>query len=357
MRDTDRVRDDRPGWARRILAERKARGWSQSDAIAALRGHSPEELPSDESLLRQWKRWEAGETMPQWYRPLIAALFGTIEHAMFPQPGRYYRDREVAEVSGLDMVELLQRLRTSDVDSATLDALRITIERLCCEYPHLDADQLAGEGRRWLEQLVGLQSQRLNLAQHREVLNLAGWLALLIGCVEYDQGDRRASETTREVALSLGTETGNTDVVGWVHEMRAWIALTTGDYRGAIYAARAGMEAAGGRAVAAQLASQQAKAWARVGDRRQTEVALDRGRSILAGLPYPDNLDNHFVVDPAKFDFYAMDCYRVLGENRLGPNPRRRSHPHLDRLRWHRTFPHADGRGTADPRSDRRPRR
>jgi hypothetical protein len=195
------------------VAERKARGWSQSDAIAALRGHSPAELPSDESLLRQWKRWEAGETMPQWYRPLIAALFGTIEHAMFPQAGRYNRDREVAEVSGLDMVELLQRLRTSAVDGATLDALRITIERLCCEYPHLAADQLAVEGRRWLEQLVGLQSQRLNLAQHREVLNLAGWLALLIGCVEYDQGDRRAPETTREVALSLGTET-------WQHRHR-----------------------------------------------------------------------------------------------------------------------------------------
>ena len=49
--------------------------------------------------------------MPQRYRPLIAALFGTIEHAMFPQPGWNERDREVAEVSGLDMVELLQRLR------------------------------------------------------------------------------------------------------------------------------------------------------------------------------------------------------------------------------------------------------
>jgi tetratricopeptide (TPR) repeat protein len=311
------VSDDRPGWARRIVAERKARGWSQSAAIAALRGHSPEELPSDESLLREWKRWEKGETMPQRYRPLIAALFGTIEHAMFPQPGRYNHDRKVAEVSGLDMLELLQRLRTSDVDSATLDALRITIERLCCEYPHLPANQMNVEGRRWLEQLVGLQSHRLNLPQHREVLNLAGWLALLIGCVEYDQGDRRASETTREVALWLGTETGNPDIVGWVHEMRAWIALTTGDYRGAIHASRAGIEAARGRAVAAQLASQGAKAWARVGDRRQTEVALDQGRSILAGLPYPDNLDNHFVVDPAKFDFYAMDCYRVLGEDRL----------------------------------------
>ncbi|MEV5264591.1 hypothetical protein [Streptomyces werraensis] len=26
--------------------------------------------------------------------------------------------------------------------------------------------------------------------------------------------------------------------------------------------------------------------------------------------------DNHFVVDPAKFDFYAMDCYRLVGEDK-----------------------------------------
>ena len=34
-------------------------------------------------------------------------------------------------------------------------------------------------------------------------------------------------------------------------------------------------------------------------------------------MPYPDNLDHHFVVDPTKFDLYSMDCYRHLAENRL----------------------------------------
>jgi len=44
---------------------------------------------------------------------------------------------------------------------------------------------------------------------------------------------------------------------------------------------------------------------------------LDAGRSILDALPYPDNVDNHFVVDPSKWDFYTMDCYRHVGEDRL----------------------------------------
>jgi hypothetical protein len=34
-------------------------------------------------------------------------------------------------------------------------------------------------------------------------------------------------------------------------------------------------------------------------------------------MPYLDNLDRHFVVDPTRFDFYMMDCYRHLAEDRL----------------------------------------
>jgi hypothetical protein len=66
-----------------------------------------------------------------------------------------------------------------------------------------------------------------------------------------------------------------------------------------------------------QLFAQEAKAWARIGDHRQTEVALDKGRRLLESLPYPENLEHHFVVDPTKFDFYAMDCYRTLAHNKM----------------------------------------
>jgi tetratricopeptide (TPR) repeat protein len=130
-------------------------------------------------------------------------------------------------------------------------------------------------------------------------------------------GKRAESEATRRAALSLGEESGNADVVGWAHEMCAWYALTQGNYRGAIVASQAGEEAAPSSGVAVQLMAQRAKAWARIGDRRQVEVALDAGRRLLEQLPYPMDLNNHFVVDPAKYDFYAMDCYRVVGENRL----------------------------------------
>jgi hypothetical protein len=143
------------------------------------------------------------------------------------------------------------------------------------------------------------------------------WVALLVGCVEYDMGNRHAAETTRQAALSLGVEADHGEIIAWAHEMRAWISLTNGDYHGVVAAARNGTEVTPHQSVAVQLFAQEAKAWARMGDSRQTEVALDKGRRLLDTLQYPENLDHHFVVDPMKFDYYAMDCHRILGANTM----------------------------------------
>jgi hypothetical protein len=201
-------------------------------------------------------------------------------------------------------------LRQSD-GPAALPGLGLTV--LADRAPHRDVRR--GPVLRLQENVIPGKGPRL--FRHREVLALSGWLALLIGCVEYDTGARHAAESTRQAALSLATEADHAEVAGWAHEMRAWFALTTGDYRGVIAAAQAGAERAQHHGVAVQLAGQEAKAWARIGDLRQVEVALDKRRRLLEGMPYPENLDNHFVVDPAKFDFYAMDCYRLVGEDKL----------------------------------------
>jgi tetratricopeptide (TPR) repeat protein len=316
--------DDRPAWARRMTNEREARSWSQADAVRAMRVHAAEteKLPVDNaSLLRQWKRWESGEVTPSdFYQPIIARTLGTVTHAMFPVPSRRDRDTDVLALTGMDTLELVSRLQRSDLDEASLNGLRVMADSLCSEYPFMPAEQLLTEGRAWLRKITQAQDQRLTLQQHRETLGLAGWVTLLIACVEYDTGGRQAAETTRRAALSLGTEADHAEIQAWAHEIRAWINLTAGDYHGVIAAARAGTEAAPHHSVAVQLAAQEAKAWARIGDRRQTEVALDRGRRLLDAMPYPENLDHHFVVDPTKFDFYAMDCYRHLAEDKLAGN-------------------------------------
>jgi len=308
--------DDRPAWAIRIRAARCARGWSLADAARELRRIA--DKPMDQAnLVRNWKRWETGEVEPdRVHKPLLAKVFGTVTAALFPRQTSH--DAELLSSTGLDTLEVITRLRSSDVSQATIEALQITAERLGCEYSRVPAGDLYVEGRDWLQRLTELRDRKMTLAQHREILALAGQIALLVGCVEYDLGLEQPAETTRRGALLLGQEAGDSNTVGWAHEMRAWFALTHGQYRAAIAAADAGLAAVGpAHSVVVQMQAHRAKAWARMGNRAEVDAALESGRTVLEALPYPDNPDNHFVVDPSKWDFYTMDAYRHVGEDRL----------------------------------------
>jgi tetratricopeptide (TPR) repeat protein len=307
--------DNRPTWARRIRAARVVLGWSQPDAVRAMQALG--QLAGSDSLVRQWKRWEAGDVEPgAFYKPLIArALETTVAHLFSPE-----RDVDVLAGTGMNTLDLVARLRASDVSPATLEALAITSNQLSCDYSRQPPAQLRGEGLGWLRRLTGLLDRRLTLAQHQEVLSLAGQVALLVGCLEADMGQRRAAEATRRAALSLGQEAGDAHIVGWAHEMRAWAALTEGQHRAAIAAADAGLAAAPNLGVAVQLAAHKAKALARLGDREQVEMTLGQGQALLDRLPYPTNLDNHFVVDPTKWAFYTLDCYRHIHRDDLAEN-------------------------------------
>lgn len=316
----EHMSSDRPTWAIRIVREREARGWSQAKAVANLRLTFERMNPgkkggSQESLLRQWKEWESGRVKPAHWARYVAATLDTVEADLFPRDRS--ADTSLITVTGMDTAELIARLRQSTVDDATLQAARVTVDRLCTEYRYRPAEELRTEGHEWLRRITRLLDERLTYHQHREALSLASLLALIVGCVEYDSGNRVSAEATRRFALEMAAEIDDRHAMGWAHEMTAWFALTSGDYNHVIAASERGIEVAGQRGVSVQLTAQIAKAWARLGNRRKVEVALDRGRDLLDSLPYPDNPDHHFEIDPAKWHFYAMDAYRNLGEDAL----------------------------------------
>lgn len=211
--------------------------------------------------------------------------------------------------------ELVRRLRLSDVDGSTLDVLACTTERLCEQYAYRPATGLRREAGTWLRYISTLLDRRVGLREHRELLVTAGWLALLVGCLEYDSGLPAAAEATRMSALHLGTEAGHADLVAWSWEMSAWFAHTNNDPQRTADYAETGQRVAGRSPVTVQLAAHRARALARMGDQRGVHEALDQGHALLQQLGRPSNPGNHFMVDPDKFDFYAMDCFRVVGDN------------------------------------------
>ena len=212
--------------------------------------------------------------------------------------------------------ELVSRLQHSDVAPGTLETLQATVTELCCEYGYRDALDLRTEAQQWLGHVGGLLRRPVGLRAHAELLVVAGWLALLTGCVEYDLGMRAAAESTRAAALQLGTEADHGEIIGWGHEMAAWFALTQGRMRNVVAAAEAGKLAARHTSVHVQLIAQEAKARARLGE-RDLAALLDSGRELLDRLPYPDRPDHHFKVDPAKWTYYAMDVHRIAGQDDL----------------------------------------
>jgi DNA-binding XRE family transcriptional regulator len=212
--------------------------------------------------------------------------------------------------------ELAQRLQMSDTSAGTIETLRSTILELCCQYNYRDALELRHEAQGWLQYVGDLLRRPVGLNAHQELLVAGGWLALLTGCVEYDLGMRAAAESTRAAAQQLGIESGHPEIQGWAHEMSAWFALTQGRYRSVIVEAQRGREIARRSSVHVQLIAQEAKARARLGE-AGLQGLLESGRNLLDRLPYPDRPDNHFQVDPAKWDYYAMDVHRLAGDDEL----------------------------------------
>ena len=212
-------------------------------------------------------------------------------------------------------VTMRNRLGASDVSAEVLETIALETDQLSRDYAHADALDLHVQVTGWMDYTARLLEGRTTLKQHQELLVRSGWLFLLSGCLEYDLGWRRRAEASRQAALSLAKESGDGHGAAWAHEMAAWFALTQGRLQDVVDACEAGRAEDSTHSVGAQLYAQEAKARARMGNRRAVLVALEEGRNLLDSLPPNPDTKNHFVVDPAKQDFYSMDSFRLLGDD------------------------------------------
>lgn len=271
-------------------------------------------LSVSERTISRWESPRAGPPSLPTQRVLAAVFEVPVEALGFAPPDALAATADVkpAEAGPVDAVELIARITRSDVSAATLELLAAWVDRLCRDYPVRPAGELLTEARCWLDRTMSLVEQRTSLHAHRELLVSAGWLSALVASLYYDQGHGAAAGTWREATAQLGAESGHAEITGWSHEIAAWMALTTGRPADADVHARAGQRIDATSCVAVQLAAQQARAAARLGDRPAAEDAIARGRRILDRLPAPAHPDHHFVVDPDKADFYVMDVYRQL---------------------------------------------
>ena len=239
------------------------------------------------------------------------------------------RDALQAEADLFDTLELTRLAGMSDIGTGTIEALHEATDLLCRAYPTTTAATLRNRAKKRLKQVHELLGNRTTIDQHRELLVIAGWIAALLGCVHYDLGEREEAEAARQAAYQWAKQAGHGELMGWAFEMRAWFSLVEGNYEQLLEAAQAGQQVTGTTSAGVQLTLQEAKAWAYLGDRRQTDDALTRGAQLLGTLPPPAHREHHFAFDPAKYSFYASTCYAVVGDNSQA-----REHAH-EVIKWH----------------------
>lgn len=214
-----------------------------------------------------------------------------------------------------EIANLMRRTQATDVGPAELEAIEIAVDGLCRAYPYMPAPCLHKHVQQGIRHVTQLLEGRTTLRQHRELLVFAGWLFVLNGCVQYDMGQREAAELCQAAAQRIGQETGHGEVTAWSWELGAWFALTQNRCGDILDCVEAGHHANKTHSVGVQLYAHAAKAHARMGDTRQVRENLDAGRARLERLPRPSHPEHHFVIDPDKWDFYAMDAYRMIRDD------------------------------------------
>jgi tetratricopeptide (TPR) repeat protein len=285
-----------------------------------------ESLTCDEKRIQKWEGGLVDWPRPEYRRALHELTGRDAESLGFLSPRRRKErlllpevavpaDAMQSEAEAFDTLELARLAEMSDIGGGTVEVLHQTADLLCRAYPTTPAAVLRDRTKRRLNQVIELLGRRASLEQHRELFVIAGWMAALLGCVHYDLGEREEAEAARQAAFRWASQAGHGELMGWAFEMSAWFALVEGNYEQLIDFAQAGQQVAGPTNAGVQLALQEAKGWSKLGDRKQTDLALSRGAELLGQLPIPEHREHHFVFDHTKYMFYAATCYTNLGDD------------------------------------------
>ncbi len=215
----------------------------------------------------------------------------------------------------LDALELARRVDASDLSAPTLDRLEATVNELAMAYARTPPHQLLPPVRQHLSYVGQLLDARKTLRQHRRLLVVGGWLSLLAATLHIDLWQRPAAAARLATARHLATEAGHDEILAWCVETRAWEVLTEGEYRAAATLAQQAQQIAPvGSSAHLQATAQEGRAWARMGDRKETARSLHRLAHLVSPLPIPEDPEHHYRYDPSKAVAYTATTLAWAGD-------------------------------------------
>jgi transcriptional regulator with XRE-family HTH domain len=245
----------------------------------------------------------------------------------------------------VEAIELARRVTASDVSSETLDRLEQAADAMAMAYATTPPDLLLPRVRRHLDHVTSLVDARKTLDQHRRLLVVGGWLALLRATLHIDLRQEVAADAYLHTAGQLADQAEHREIAAWRLETKAWDLLTSGDFRRALQLSQHAQHVAPrGSSALVQATAQEGRAWARLGDQTATRRVLDQVGRLADQRPAPEHPEHHYQYDPAKARSYAATTLAWAGDRAAeavareviaeleadGARPRRVASAHLD---------------------------
>lgn len=217
--------------------------------------------------------------------------------------------------SEIEAAELARRVTASDISHETLDRLDGVADELAMAYAATPPAALLPRVRRHLDFVSSLIDGRKTLSQHRRLIVVGGWLALLRATLHIDLRQGHAANAYLLTAAQMADQADHAEIAAWALETRAWKSLIAGDYRHALDLSQHAQSVAPRDGSAyVQATAQEGRAWARLGDRGQTRRVLDRVELLAGSRPVPDHPEHHYRYDPAKAHSYAATTLAWAGD-------------------------------------------
>jgi transcriptional regulator with XRE-family HTH domain len=317
-----------PAWALRLRAARRGKLWTQRDMARQLAEvadpRTRARLPERDSLIRMIKDWEAGKHQPKDpYRLLYCRVFGTGEAELFSEEPESTAPGSPHFVDEIEALELGRRVAASDVGTETLDRLELAVDDLAMAYQATPPAELLERVRRHLSYVSHLVDAKKTFAEHRRLLTVGGWLALLASTCHIDLRQFEAAGTWLRTTAQLAKHAEHPEIAAWCLETEAWQAVTTGDYRRALTLTQ-GAQVIAPRTSSAyiQATAQEGRIWARLGSGPETRDALNRVARLVSPLSMPEHPEHHYRYDPSKSEAYVATTLSWLGDPAAEPYAR-----------------------------------
>lgn len=348
---------------------RVQRGWSQLRLVSELRrtaAHHGQTLPTDASVKRRIASWENGHSTPdEFYGPLLCEAFGlsaaelglnhltghdfSLLDAIYPASP----DAAIATVDQLWRADLngyepllqaepsqpawneasLRWLvapeasfpapstgRTPKVGLTDVAVIKATADM----FAHLD-DQFGGDhARQSVIQYLSREVAPLLKGQYTEkvgraLFSTAAEATLLAGWMSYDAGRHGLAQRYFLQALRLAQDGNDRRLAGSILSAMSHQATFLGQYTHAATLARAALMGISGVAtptLRAQFHAMEARALARTGDRRATELAISQAAKALEAANVGDEPEWITYFDAAELAAETAHCFRDVRKAR-----------------------------------------